>query len=47
MGRALATTWAAGKVARSDVFIVSKLPNAAHHPDDVEPTLRKTLAVRL
>lgn len=28
---------------REDVFITSKLWNTRHHPDDVEPSLLKTL----
>jgi len=35
---------AASGVPRSDIFVTSKLWNNKHHPDDVEPTLRKTLA---
>jgi len=35
---------AASGVAREEMFITSKLWNTKHHPDDVEPACRKTLA---
>ena len=34
----------ASKVPRDEIFIVSKLANPKHHPEDVEPACRKTLA---
>lgn len=30
-------------IRREDVFVTSKLWNTKHHPDDVEPSLLKTL----
>ena len=31
-------------VSREELFVTSKLWNTKHHPEDVEPALRKTLA---
>lgn len=31
-------------IKREDLFVTSKLWNTKHHPEDVEPALRKTLA---
>lgn len=31
-------------VPREELFVTSKLWNTKHHPEDVEPALRKTLA---
>lgn len=31
-------------ISREDLFVTSKLWNTKHHPEDVEPALRKTLA---
>jgi len=30
-------------IKREDLFVTSKLWNTKHHPEDVEPALRKTL----
>uniref|UniRef100_A0A668ACC0 alcohol dehydrogenase (NADP(+)) n=1 Tax=Myripristis murdjan TaxID=586833 RepID=A0A668ACC0_9TELE len=44
IGEALQETLGPGKaLRREDVFITSKLWNTRHHPDDVEPSLLKTL----
>ncbi|KAM9384146.1 aldo-keto reductase family 1 member A1-B-like isoform 2-T3 [Pholidichthys leucotaenia] len=44
IGDALQETLGPGKsLRREDVFITSKLWNTRHHPDDVEPSLLKTL----
>ena len=34
----------ASGVARKEIFVTSKLWNTKHHPDDVEPACRQTLA---
>lgn len=31
-------------LSREELFVTSKLWNTKHHPEDVEPALRKTLA---
>jgi diketogulonate reductase-like aldo/keto reductase len=43
IGKALQEVFQAGKVKRPDLFITSKLPPFAMHPNDVEQCLRKTL----
>ncbi|XP_036613218.1 aldo-keto reductase family 1 member A1 [Trichosurus vulpecula] len=45
IGEALKESVGPGKaVPREEVFVTSKLWNTKHHPEDVEPALRKTLA---
>uniref|UniRef100_A0A4X1WAC6 Aldo-keto reductase family 1 member A1 n=1 Tax=Sus scrofa TaxID=9823 RepID=A0A4X1WAC6_PIG len=45
IGEALQETVGPGKaVPREELFVTSKLWNTKHHPEDVEPALRKTLA---
>ncbi|KAJ8405580.1 hypothetical protein AAFF_G00315600 [Aldrovandia affinis] len=45
VGEALKERVGLGKtLQREDVFVTSKLWNTQHHPDDVEPACRKTLA---
>ncbi|XP_040833683.1 aldo-keto reductase family 1 member A1-like [Ochotona curzoniae] len=45
IGEALKENVGPGKtVAREELFVTSKLWNTKHHPEDVEPALRKTLA---
>lgn len=44
VGEALTECFGAGKaIAREDVFVTSKLWNTKHHPEDVEPSCRKSL----
>lgn len=43
VGDAIAECIRNGEVKREDLWITSKLWNDCHHPDDVEPALRKTL----
>lgn len=43
IGRALADAIKEGDVERKDLWITSKLWNNAHHPENVEPNLKKTL----
>ena len=44
IGEALTQAFRDGIARREDVFITSKLWNNAHHPEDVEPALKKTLS---
>lgn len=44
VGRALADSIDEGVVKRDEVWVTSKLWNNAHAPEDVQPTLEKTLA---
>lgn len=44
IGRALSKAFSEGMVTREELFITSKLWNAEHLPERVEPALRKTLA---
>nr|KAF6381165.1 aldo-keto reductase family 1 member A1 [Pipistrellus kuhlii] len=45
IGEALKETVGPGKaLSREELFVTSKLWNTKHHPEDVEPALRKTLA---
>lgn len=45
IGEALKESVGSGKaVPREELFVTSKLWNTKHHPEDVEPALRKTLA---
>lgn len=45
IGEALKESVGAGKaVPREELFVTSKLWNTKHHPEDVEPAFRKTLA---
>ncbi|GAB1288786.1 Aldo-keto reductase family 1 member A1 [Apodemus speciosus] len=45
IGEALKENVGPGKaVSREELFVTSKLWNTKHHPEDVEPALRKTLA---
>lgn len=44
VGQALADCFKAGIVKREEVWITSKLWNNAHAPEDVRPTLEKTLS---
>lgn len=45
IGEALKETVGPGKaMSREELFVTSKLWNTKHHPEDVEPALRKTLA---
>ncbi len=44
IGRALSFAFLQGMVKRDELFITSKLWNAEHQPERVEPALRKTLA---
>ncbi|XP_058536477.1 aldo-keto reductase family 1 member A1-like [Ochotona princeps] len=45
IGESLKENVGPGKaVAREELFVTSKLWNTKHHPEDVEPALRKTLA---
>jgi len=44
VGQALKQAFEKGIVKREEVFITSKLWNNAHHPDDVIPNLKQTLA---
>lgn len=44
IGRALNFAFLQGMVKRDELFITSKLWNAEHQPERVEPALRKTLA---
>jgi len=44
IGRALTFAFLQGMVKRDELFITSKLWNAEHQPERVEPALRKTLA---
>lgn len=45
IGEALKESVGAGKaVPREELFVTSKLWNTKHHPEDVEPAVRKTLA---
>uniref|UniRef100_A0A8C9SVR3 alcohol dehydrogenase (NADP(+)) n=1 Tax=Scleropages formosus TaxID=113540 RepID=A0A8C9SVR3_SCLFO len=44
VGQALKETLGSNKgIKREDLFVTSKLWNTQHHPEDVEPTLKKTL----
>mmetsp|Transcript_4997 Transcript_4997/g.12943 ORF Transcript_4997/g.12943 Transcript_4997/m.12943 type:complete len:373 (-) Transcript_4997:1940-3058(-) len=43
VGTALTSVFAAGKIAREDVFITSKLWNSEHHPDHVRLACETTL----
>jgi diketogulonate reductase-like aldo/keto reductase len=43
VGAALAEVFSEGKVSREDLFIISKLWNTHHHPDDVRKSLQKSL----
>lgn len=44
VGRALTDSFNAGVVKREELWITSKLWNNAHAPEDVQPTLEKTLS---
>ncbi|KAF0292686.1 Dihydrodiol dehydrogenase 3 [Amphibalanus amphitrite] len=44
VGRGIRAAIATGKVKRSDVFVVTKLPSSAMRPERVEPCLRRSLA---
>ncbi|KAM5266560.1 aldo-keto reductase family 1 member A1 isoform 1-T2 [Hipposideros larvatus] len=45
IGEALKEAVGPGKaISREELFVTSKLWNTKHHPEDVEPALRKTLA---
>ena len=44
VGQALTNSFNAGAVKRDEVWITSKLWNNAHAPEDVQPTLEKTLS---
>jgi len=44
VGRALADAFQAKDVKREDLWVTSKLWNDAHHPDQLRPSLEKTLA---
>lgn len=44
IGRALTESFQEGLVEREQMFIVSKLWNNAHEPDEVQPAVEKTLA---
>jgi len=44
VGQALTDSFNAGLVKRDEVWITSKLWNNAHAPEDVQPTLEKTLS---
>jgi alcohol dehydrogenase (NADP+) len=43
VGHALHAAFSDGLVSREEMFITSKLWNSSHHPDDIEPAIRKTL----
>ena len=43
VGEAFNEAFSAGDIARSDVFITSKLWNSEHKPENVRPALEKTL----
>lgn len=43
IGEALAEAFEQGIVARSDLWVTSKLWNDAHHPENVRPALERTL----
>ena len=44
VGEGLRRVFEAGKVKREDLYIVSKLWNTNHHPDNVMPALKKSLS---
>ena len=44
IGNALTFAFENGIVTREELFITSKLWNSFHHPESVEPAIRKTLA---
>jgi len=43
VGEALAEVFSEGTVQREEIFVVSKLWNTCHHPDDVRPSLQESL----
>lgn len=44
IGVALSKILSSGKISRGELFVTSKLWNTEHHPDNVEPACRETLA---
>lgn len=44
IGRAIADSIKDGEIKREEIFVTSKLWNTNHHPQNVEPACRKTLA---